>query len=137
MYLADQSLLWRLPSAAMTAEEERRSRRLGYWLRMVREERGITLEDAAVAVGLSPKSGSTVSHWEHGRRPIKVQHLIRLARFYGVPEAFFTDPPMTDEERLEAALGDAARLEREDWDMGSGAGPGGAGGRGAGPRRHH
>jgi transcriptional regulator with XRE-family HTH domain len=63
--------------------------------------------------------------WEHGKRPIKVSVLRRLARFYDVPDALFIDPPMTDEERLEVALADAVALEQEDWgsepDLGLGA----------------
>lgn len=137
MTFLTQALLWRLPSAAMTAEEDQHTRRLGYWLRAVREGRGITLEDAAVAAGLSPRSGSTVSFWEHGKRPIKVQHLRRLARHYRVPESFFTDPPPTDEERLADVLDAAATLEREDWGQGQAAGPGAAGGPGGEPRRPH
>jgi transcriptional regulator with XRE-family HTH domain len=137
MNLLEQSLLWRLPSAAVTAEEERQSQRLGYWLRRVRERRGVTLEDAAIAAGLSAKSSSTVSFWERGKRPIKVQHLLRLARYYRVPESLFTDPPMTDEERLTDVLADAAALERDDWERGQGAGPGASAGRGGGRGRPH
>jgi transcriptional regulator with XRE-family HTH domain len=121
----------------MTEEEDRHARRLGYWLRSVREARQIALKDAAVAAGLSAKSGSTVSFWEHGKRPIKVQHLRRLALYYRVPESLFTDPPMTDEERLAAVLSDAEALERGDWDAGTEGGPRGAGGRGDVPRRPH
>lgn len=135
--MLEQGLLWRLPSAAVTADEDRHARRLGYWLRSVREARRVPLKDAAVAAGLSPKSGSTVTLWEQGKRPITVIHLRRLARYYGVPESLFTDPPMTDEERLADVIADAEALEREGWERGRGGGPGGAGGRGAGPRRPH
>jgi len=135
--LPEQFLLWRLPCAAMTAEEERHAIRLGYWLKRVREQRGETLRSAAMACGLSATSGSTVSRWEHGQQPITVQHLRRLARFYAVPEELFIDPPMTDDERLADALSDAATLERQDWDEGREGGRGGAGGRGAGLRRLH
>ena len=132
-----QGLLWRLPSAAMTTEEELHSQRLGYWLRRVRLRRDETLESAAIASGLAPTSGSTVSMWERGLRPIKVQQLRRLARFYAVPEEFFIDPPMTDEERLSNALADAEELEREDWESGPEASPAAAGGHDGAPRRLH
>jgi len=135
--LPDQFLLWRLPSAAMTAEEDRAALRLGYWLKRVREARRETLASAAVAAGLAAGSGSTVSRWEHGKQPIKVQHLRRLARFYGVPDSLFINPPMTDDERLAAALADAAALERADWDEVPEDGPTGAGGLDAGPHRLH
>lgn len=108
--------MW-LPSVAVTtADEQLHAQRLGYWMRRVRERKGITLASAAVAAGLAASSGSTVSLWERGQREITVTQLRRLAVFYGVPESFFTRPPMTDEERLTLALADAAALEREDWD---------------------
>jgi transcriptional regulator with XRE-family HTH domain len=107
----------------VTSEEDQHARRLGYWLRRVRERRGVSLKSAAVAAGLAASSGSTVSKWEHGERPISVRELRRLARFYDVPEALFIDPPTTDEERLEAALADAAALERADWAREQGQGP--------------
>ncbi|HVM30761.1 MAG TPA: helix-turn-helix transcriptional regulator [Candidatus Limnocylindrales bacterium] len=109
----------------MTREEDQHAQRLGYWLRLVRERLEITQSAAAEAAGLSRGSGSTVSLWERGQRPISVVQLRRLARFYGVPASLFLNPPKTDEERLEDALSDAARLEREDWaaeqDQGRGA----------------
>jgi transcriptional regulator with XRE-family HTH domain len=77
---------------------------------------GVTLEDAAATAGLSRTSGSTVSLWERGQRSIKVVQLNRLARRYGVPVTLFTDPPMTDDERLAQAIADAQALERDDWD---------------------
>lgn len=132
-----QALLWRLPSAAMTAEEDLHAVRLGYWLRRVRVQRGETLKSAAVAVGLAATSGSTVSFWERGLRPITVQQLRRLAHFYGVPDTLFTDPPMTDDERLALALADAATLERQDWARGMAADPGDADEPDAGRRRPH
>lgn len=130
-------MLWRLPSVVMTAEEEQHAKRLGYWLRRVREQRGETQTSAALACGLSAKSGSTVSMWEHGQRPITVAQLRRLAHFYRVPEELFIAPPMTDDERLADALADAATLERQDWEAGSADGPAAGGGRGAGPRTLH
>lgn len=137
MYLLEQVQLWRLPSAAMTVEEDLHAQRLGYWLRRVRVQRGETLESAALAVGLAASSGSTVSLWERGARAIKVQQLRRLAHFYGVPEGFFTHPPMTDDERLAAVLADAAELEQQDWDEGQGGDPSGAAGRASAPRTLH
>ena len=107
--------LWRLGSVAVANDEDVHARRLGYWLRRVRERRGESLKSAAVAAGLAASSGSTVSMWEYGRRPISVRQLRRLAQFYEVPESLFMNPPATDEERLDAALADAAALERGDW----------------------
>lgn len=93
----------------------------------MRERRGESLKSAALAAGLAQTSGSTVSLWERGEREISVRELRRLAKFYEVPEAFFTEPPMTDEERLEAALADAGALERADWAAGQDQGPGAGG----------
>jgi transcriptional regulator with XRE-family HTH domain len=121
----------------MTTEEDQHAQRLGYWLRRVREQRGITLGSAAMAVGLKPTSGSTVSLWERGQRPLKVQQLRRLAHYYGVPESFFMHPPKTDDERLAEALADAATLERRDWDSEGGGGPGDEGGPFSEPHRFH
>lgn len=132
-----QELLWRLPSAAMTDEEDRHAHRLGYWLRRVREERRETLSSAAMAVGLASTSGSTVSLWERGMRPITVMQLRRLAHFYRVPESFFTHPPKTDEERLAEALADAAALERQDWAQAREGDREDEDEPGAGPRRLH
>lgn len=115
--MLEQPFLWRLPSAAMTQEEDREAVRRGYWLRRARQKAGVTLSDAAITAGLSATSGSTVSLWESGQRAIKVVQLTRLARRYGVPVSLFTDPAMTDDERLELAIADAARLEREDWEQ--------------------
>lgn len=118
-----QPMLWRLASAAMTDQEDLDARRRGYWLRRARNNRGITLSDAAVTAGLSAGSGSTVSLWESGARPIKVVQMKRLAIRYGVPVGLFTDPPMTDDERLAAAIADAAALELDDSESGEGSRP--------------
>jgi transcriptional regulator with XRE-family HTH domain len=119
-----QESLWWLASATVTNDdEELHAQRLGYWLRRVRLRRNESLKSAAIAAGLKASSGSTVSLWERGKRPITVKQLRRLAIFYGVPEDFFTMPPMTDEERLSAALSDAATLERDHWALGEGTGP--------------
>lgn len=133
--MLEQPFLWRLPSAAMTQEEDREAVRRGYWLRRARQKAGVTLADAAVTAGLKDTSGSTVSLWESGQRSIKVVQLTRLARRYGVPVSMFTDPPITDDERLDEAIADASRLEREDWDAAAEAHRPGAGARGDGPRR--
>lgn len=112
-----QEPLWRLASVTVTSEEELHAQRLGYWLRRVREQRGESQKSAALAAGLAASSSSTVSKWESGERPISVQTLRRLAKFYAVPVDLFMSPPMTDDERLAAALADAGALERAGWDL--------------------
>lgn len=115
----------------MTTEEELHARRLGYWLRRVREQRQESQKAAAVAAGLSPASSSTVSKWESGEREISVTTLRRLARFYAVPVDLFMNPPKTDDERLADALADAGALERAGWAVGEGQDPGDDAGLGA------
>jgi transcriptional regulator with XRE-family HTH domain len=119
----------------MTEQEDTEARRRGYWLRRARERARITLEDAAVTAGLERSSGSTVSLWERGMRPIGVMQLNRLARRYGVPVTLFTDPTMTDDERLDQAAAAAQALERGDWEMGHGSPPRDDDGRDGSPRR--
>ena len=109
-------MLWRLPSGAVTDDEGTRQRRRGYWLRRARERAGFTLAAAAEIAGLSPGSGSTVTRWEKGERPIQVIHLERLAHAYGVPIAFLMRPEPTDDERLDEAIQSASDAERADWD---------------------
>ena len=133
--LLEQSFLWRLPSAAMTDFEDLEARRRGYWLRRARDNVGVTLADAAVTAGLAAGSGSTVSLWERGQRPIKVIQLTRLARRYGVPVTLFTNPPMTDDERLALAIVDAQALERADWESGEATRQQGDDAPGGSPRR--
>jgi transcriptional regulator with XRE-family HTH domain len=100
----------------MTDQEDLDAIRRGYWLRRARDNAGITLSDAAITAGLSEGSGSTVSLWERGLRPMKVHQMKRLAIRYGVPVSLFTDPPMTDDERLVEAIADARLLERAEWE---------------------
>lgn len=130
-----QAVLWRLPSAAMTAEEDVEAIRRGYWLRRAREQSGVTLSDAALTAGLGAKSGSTVSLWERGQRGIKVHQMKRLALRYGVPISLFTDPPMTDDERLAEAVAEAARLALLDSEAEAARGPEADGGPGGSRRR--
>jgi transcriptional regulator with XRE-family HTH domain len=107
----------------MTDDESLQQRRRGYWLARARNRKGLTLSAAAHAAGLSESSGSTVSRWEAGSRPIKVVHLERLAEAYGVRVEFFMRPQVTDDERLDLAAADAATLERQDWEAGQPPGP--------------
>lgn len=120
----------------MTDSEEIEAKRRGYWMRRARQNAGVNLDDAAVEAGLKATSGSSVTLWEQGKRPIKVVTMKRLARRYGVPVSLFTNPPMTDDERLAQAIADARELEREDWDEASGPHRQGDDGP-AGPRHTH
>ena len=133
--MSAQILLWRLPSGPVTDDEALQQKRRGYWLRRAREAAGFTLATAAELAGLSAGSGSTVTHWEKGDRPIKVIHLERLARAYGVPISFFMRPEITDDERLDVAIQSASDAERADWGTGEDQGQGAVVGPGAVPGR--
>lgn len=89
-------------------------------MRMARERAGITQDAAAIDLGLSGRSKSTLSAWEAGRREPKLSMIARMAVLYGVPVEFLTNPPMTAYELIDERLSDVVRgaeaLEREDWE---------------------
>lgn len=122
--MSAQILLWRLASGPMTEDEALQQRRRGYWLKQARLRADLTLSAAAELAGLNAGSGSTVSRWEAGDRPIKVIHLERLARGYGVPLDWLMRPEKTDEERLSEAIDAASDAERADWTVGEERDPG-------------
>lgn len=110
----------------LSAERHRQA----YWLRLARlyDPRRPTLADVAKAAGLADKSGGMVSRWENDRTPEgpKQSRLKRVAAFYGLPVALFSEPPETDEDRLarmrRLAIG-AIELEQQDWDAEQGDDP--------------
>jgi transcriptional regulator with XRE-family HTH domain len=53
---------------------------VGASLRRAREAKGVTLQDAAVRLGM--KTRATVGHWEKGVNPIGLDNLYWLARYY-------------------------------------------------------
>lgn len=79
-------------------------RRRGYWLRMARRRANLTLEAVADLMEYSKRSSSTIKLWEDAKRDPSDVQLQRIARVLGVPVEIFTDPDMTDEERLEAKI---------------------------------
>jgi transcriptional regulator with XRE-family HTH domain len=128
----------------MTEDElQAERRRRGYWLRLARTQAGpggTTLNQSVVAkaIGLSENSGSAISDMEKGNRDPSATELTRLARLYGVPISWFSEPRPTDAEELERAkeLALAAiEAEAEDWDAGDRSGPPGEGGTSGEPRR--
>lgn len=104
----------RLLSAAMTDDEQLFLRRQGFWLRMARERAGKSQAGAAEYLGLSPNSKSSISDYENGVTPAPILALRRLARWYGVPLATFTEPRPTIEEQLDEIVRLAGEQERED-----------------------
>lgn len=86
----------------MTRDEELRThRRRGWWIRIAREGRGITLAALADALGYQDGQG-TVSMWERGARPVPSGKFPAIAQLLDLPAAYLVTPPTTDEERLEA-----------------------------------
>lgn len=94
------------------------NRRLGFWLRMARERAGKSQAGAAQHLNLSASSKSTVSDWENGVRPPKLNQLRRLAEYYGVPLLVFTDPDPTPEERIDEIVQLAGAAERRGAEVG-------------------
>lgn len=114
----------RLASGVMTQDEiDAERRRRGYWLRMAREHAGpdggpITQAAVAEALGRSKKSGSSISDLEKGLRDASATELTRLARLYGVPVSWFSEPRPTDLEdllRAKQLAAGAVEAEAEDW----------------------
>lgn len=108
-----------LPFPAMS--DEQHLRRLGFWLRIAREDAGKSQEGAARELGLSAASKSTISDWENGVREPKMSQLRALARYYEVPVEVLVNPPATafeDLARLKRLAGAALDAEAEDWASG-------------------
>lgn len=135
----------RLALLPMTEEElQAERRRRGYWLRLARQHAGpggtaLNQSVVAKAIGLSEKSGSAISDMERGDRDPSATELTRLARLYGVPISWFSEPRPTDAEDLDRAKELAAaalEAEAEDWEAGERAPtPGASADEGDPPRR--
>lgn len=110
----------RLVSVPVATREQRDAarRRRGYWVRQARKLRGWTLKELAHTLGYEGDATGNLSKWESGERPIPSDMFGPLAVALGLPSDFLVKPPLTDEERLEEAMRNAADLEREDWEAG-------------------
>jgi transcriptional regulator with XRE-family HTH domain len=108
---------------ATTEEQLALRRRRGYWVKRARERKGYTLKQVAHHLGYSENSISSPSLWERGQRAIPSDQMGRLASFLSLPGTFLVHPPLTDDERLEAAVRESAALERQDWEQGEEGGP--------------
>lgn len=71
-------------------------------LRRLREQRGLTKEEAAAELGVSRQS---VSQWESGKTFPSTKRLVTLSRLYGVPleELYPKDAEKEGETEVEAA----------------------------------
>lgn len=113
----------RLLSPSMS--DEQHLRRLGFWLRIAREDAGKSQEGAARELGLSASSKSTISDWENGVREPKLSQLRVLATYYQVPMDLFVNPPATafeDLAHLKGLATAALEAEAEDWESSQGQG---------------
>lgn len=110
-----------------TEEElKRRQRRTAWWLGVVRRVRGRNQDDVARFLGL--KAASSVGDFERAVTAPSLKQLAMLAALYEVPLSLFTEPPMTDEERVLDLSTGAAALEHEDWEAEQGPGQAAGGG---------
>src|SRR6267154_1860409 len=92
--------------SVLPSEEEhtRRERRQSWWLLVARLASGRTQADAATALMLA--AASSYGDFERGITVPSLRQLAILAQLYGVPLSLFTEPPPTDEERLETMTGE-------------------------------
>jgi len=84
-------------------EHQRRQRAQSWWLLVARLSSGRTQADAASALGFS--ASSSYGDFERGVTAPSLRQLATLAVLFEVPLSLLTDPPETDEERLEALTG--------------------------------
>lgn len=91
----------RLLTVLPTDEElATRARRRSWWLLVARLSSGRTQGDAAAALGLT--AASSYGDFERGETEPSMKQLALLSVFFDVPLSLLTEPPETDEERLEA-----------------------------------
>ena len=100
------------------ADSERQAvrRRRGYWIALARKRKQLTGDALAELVGYAKGSGSVVSRWESGDRPVPSDRFERIAEVLDLPAAWLVKPPLTDSERLEQVVSEGAALERRDWE---------------------
>jgi transcriptional regulator with XRE-family HTH domain len=98
----------RLVTVLPTEEElAKRARRRSWWLLVARLSSGRTQADAAIAIGLT--AASSYGDFERAITEPSMKQIALLAVFFDVPLQLLTDPPETDEARLEAMSGHASR----------------------------
>lgn len=88
-------------------DHQRRQRRQSWWLLAARLSAGRTQADAAAAVGFS--ASTSYGDFERGVTAPSLRQLAILATLYEVPLSLFTEPPQTDEERIEELTGRPSR----------------------------
>lgn len=87
-----------------------RKKMIGVLLRNARTHAGMSIKEAAQAVGLSP---SAISDYEYGRREIALPQLEALAYIYRVPTTYFwSDNPIPDDDHQDFDVEKAIGLRR-------------------------
>jgi transcriptional regulator with XRE-family HTH domain len=78
-----------------TEQQAIRAKRRAWLLFVARrtDPRKPKLEDVAAAIGLRPKTASSVSDWEWNVSAPKTKHLEALAVYYGIPVGVLLNPP--------------------------------------------
>ncbi len=77
-----------------------RQRIIGALFRQVRQERGRSVKDVAVRLGMTTRR---ISDYELGRKPLPLGHLQEAADLFGVPMSYFIDEgvgPIGEQELL-------------------------------------
>lgn len=95
-----------VPVLPTEADHLRRQRRQSWWLLVARLASGRTQADAAAALNLTAPS---YGDYERGITAPSLRQLAILATLYEVPLSLFTEPPLTDEERIEELAGWSSR----------------------------
>lgn len=98
------------------AEKAATRRRRGYWVRIARERKGWTQKELAHALGYNGSQTGNLSKWESGERPIPSDLFAPLAQALDLPADFLVNPPLTDEDRLDAAIQSGIAAEQRDWE---------------------
>lgn len=111
----------RLVTASVATKADQMAIRIrrGYWIQRARKRKGLTLLYVANALGYSGKSESIPSRWESGDRPVPSDKLEPLARLLSLPPHYLVRPPLTDDERLDAAVLAVSEQESEDSESGA------------------
>lgn len=87
-----------VPVLPTEADHVRRQRRLSWWLLVARLTSGRTQADAAQALGIV---GSSYGDFERGTTTPSLRQLTTLAALFEVEMGLFTNPPETDEDRID------------------------------------
>lgn len=89
-------------------DEVRERKRRAHWLRLARVAADVKQPEAARYIGY--KAGTSITAMEKARKDPTAIEMQKLAELYGVPVSMFADPEPTDQERVESARAELARV---------------------------